>query len=253
MVAEEHESVGSLKAKAEAQGLRTHGKHLLFDWEYLEDERSVGEYRFPPNASLWLVGAIGGLPPSGCCCFGTVYDGVRFFTRLFIAAQVVGMLATALAVVLTLVVSCPGGRCPAATAARAQPLELDPQSEQVAFARFVGGLIAASLLFAWNLLEFLVGLYGLKRLNRRDAVGVKWYGFMQAVLIGLSALFSFGVLVPLYLWYLYAIKVLYDQLKREQPRAGSAGAAQPPPPYSSSRQHANDPAQPQSGLAVAAV
>jgi hypothetical protein len=231
------DKVGSLRDKVAAQGINTRGNHLFYDMEYLEDKRTIGEYGIPPNSSIKVVPAIPGLPPSGCCCYSSTYTGVRVFTRVFIALQVLGMLAALLGGLVNGLFACTfsaNGRCPRAPgrdpfqtydferdANGSSPQELYARNsalvaEQAEFASLVAGSVAAGLIFLWCLVSFAVGVYGLRRINARDADGVKCYLYMQAALLVLTFLGSLGITFPLYAWYVYALKVLWDELKREE-------------------------------------
>ena len=90
------QTVGELKRALVEHGLRTDQHALLFDLEFLDDARTVGDYALPPHARLTVVPLAPGCPPAGCCCFTDLEAGALFFTRLFNALQALAMVAGAL-------------------------------------------------------------------------------------------------------------------------------------------------------------
>lgn len=229
---ESDETIGDVKRKLVDHGLRTDRHSLVFELEHLEDARTVGQYKLPPNARLTVVPLVGGCPPDSCCCFGDVETGALVFTRVFNVLQALGMLAGFLGALLGALSSCRWfGRtsCPSATT----------KGEELLAARFISGLVISSLIFGWNALQLAVGLYGAGRIKARDPVGVKHFLYMQIALLVLTAFTNLGLTFPFYVWYVYCLSVLRDQLRREHEFGPASRELVPagvePPPYDAAR------------------
>ncbi|KAJ1621873.1 hypothetical protein T492DRAFT_1066210 [Pavlovales sp. CCMP2436] len=207
------DTVGEIKRRlSEQHGLRTDKHTLLLNFEHLEDERKFGQYKLRANAQLTIMPNVGGLPPQSCCCFG-IYDGAIFFTWLFIWLQMLGMLATFFGALFGALSACrwfDRESCPSV------PVDSSDLLEIASYTRFLSGLVIASLLFVWNAIELAIGIWGLYKIRARDVTGLKIFMFAQCFLLALTGVFALGVTLPFYAWYIYCLKVLHDELRREE-------------------------------------
>jgi len=190
---------------------------LMHDFKHLPERQALEDVGVKQHDMVWVVGWWRGLPPYDCCCFD-LHSGVMIFTQMFIFLQVVGILFAAA------LITVPAYLCLTSTMTeRGGNYECEPW-----LVPFAAGL--GTIILLWNLVQLLVGIYGSRAIDRCDTTGLKYYLYAQLAFLVLTAILEFGVTTFIYAFYVYAVKVLRDQVQFGEITAQRKQGPRPGPP-----------------------